>query len=222
MITRYPDKTVMDKEDFIHSEHARASVFNVFTALFCQPEEDLIRNDQVFDTLKLALDDVNPDCSKIVGRMQKAVKQSTAQELLIEYTRLFIGPFKTLVPPYSSLYFGSETLMSDQTVWVVDFYKKAGLTFDRETKEVPDHIAIETEFMYWLIHNEIKALDSGDRDRAFSLWENQKEFFTKHYGKWAPEFCARISTETENEYFRLLSECFGKFITDVEIPEFPD
>ena len=41
--------------------------------------------------------------------MQKAVKQNTAQELLIEYTKPFIGPFKTLVPPYSSLYFGNDT-----------------------------------------------------------------------------------------------------------------
>jgi TorA maturation chaperone TorD len=212
----------MDKKNFISTEHARASVFNVFTALLCQPEEDLIRNDQVFDTLKLALNNVSPACSEIVGRMQEAVKQSTAQELLIEYTRLFIGPFKTLVPPYSSLYFGSETLMSDETVWVVNFYRRAGLKFDQETKEVPDHIAIETEFMYWLIHNEIKALDSGDRDKALSLWENQREFFAKHYGKWAPEFCTKIATETNNEYFKLLSECFGKFITDVEIPAFPD
>ena len=211
----------MDKKDFIFFEHARASVFNVFSALLCQPEEELIQNNEIFDTLKLALSNVNPDCSEIAGRMQEAVKQSTAQELLIEYTRLFIGPFKTLVSPYSSLYFGSETLMSDETVWVVDFYRKAGLKFDQETKEAPDHIAIETEFVYWLIHNEIKALDSGDRDRASSMWENQQEFFAKHYKKWVSEFCAKVATETNNEYFKLLSECFGKFIADVEIPAFP-
>ncbi len=212
----------MNQKDFIFLEHARASVFNVFTALLCQPEEDLIENDQVFDTLKQALGNLDHDCSEIAGRMQEAAKQSTAQELLIEYTRLLIGPFKAVVSPYSSLYFGSETLMSDETVWVVDFYRKAGLKFDQETKEVPDHIAIETEFMYWLIHNEIKALDSGDRDRAFSLWENQREFLAKHYNKWVPAFCAEVATETSNEYFKLLSECFNKFLTDVEIPAFPD
>jgi TorA maturation chaperone TorD len=112
--------------------------------------------------------------------------------------------------------------MSDETVWVVDFYRKVGLKFEQETKEVPDHVAIETEFMYWLIHNEIKALDSGDRARASSLWEKQQEFFAKHYKKWVPKFCAKVATETNNEYFRLLSECLGKFITDVEIPAFPD
>ena len=220
--SEFPDNKVMNERDFISFERDRASVFNVFTALLCQPEEDLLRNNQVFDTVGLALSNVNPACSEIVGRMQEAAKQSSAQELLIEYTRLFIGPFKTLVPPYSSLYFGSDTLMSDETVWVVDFYRKAGLKFDQETKEVPDHIAIETEFMYWLIHNEIRAMESGERDGAFSLWENQREFFGKHYRKWTPEFCRKVATETNNEYFRLLSECFGKFITDVGIPAFPD
>lgn len=208
--------------DFISKERARAGIFNVFTALLCQPEEDLITSDEIFGALESAFNIVNPACSEISERMQKAVKKSTTQELLIEYTRLFVGPFKMLAPPYSSLYFGSETLMSDETVWVVDFYRKAGLKFDQETKEVPDHIAIETEFMYWLIHNEIKALDSGDRDRAFSLWENQQEFFAKHYRKWAQEFCTKVATETNSDYFRLLCECFGKFIADVEIPTFPD
>ncbi len=212
----------MDKRDFISSEQARASAFNVFTALLCQPEQDLIQNNEVFSTLELAMGNLIPESSEIVGRLQEAAKQSTAQELLIEYTRLFIGPFKTLVPPYSSLYFGSDTLMSDETVRVVDFYRKAGLKFDQETKEVPDHIAIETEFLYWLIHNEMKALDSGNRDRALSLWENQREFFSKHYKKWVPEFCTRVATETNNEYFKLLSECLGKFIADVDIPAFPD
>lgn len=212
----------MNEKNFIFSEHARASVFNVFTALLCQPEEDLIQNNEVFDTLKLALNNVNSACSEIAGRMQEAAKKNTAQELLVEHTRLFIGPFKTLVHPYSSLYFGSGTLMSDETVWVVDFYRKAGLKFEQETNEAPDHVAIETEFMYWLIHNEIKALDSQDREQAFSLWEKQKEFFAGHYRKWVPEFCAKVATETNNEYFKLLSECFGRFITEVEIPPFPD
>ena len=76
--------SAMNKKDFIFFEHARTGIFNIFTALLCQPEKDLVENDEIFDTLRLALDVVNSECSKIVGRMQKAVKQNTAQELLIE------------------------------------------------------------------------------------------------------------------------------------------
>lgn len=86
----------MNEKDFIFKEHARAGTFNVFTALLCQPEEDFIKSDEIFETLKSVLNIVNPDCSKIVSRMQKATKQNTTQELLIEYTRLFIGPFTSL------------------------------------------------------------------------------------------------------------------------------
>ncbi len=212
----------MNKKAFIFFEHARAGIFNIFTALLCQPEKELVENNEVFETLKSALDIVNPDCSKIVDQMQEAVKQNTAQELLVEYTKLFIGPFKTLVPPYSSLYFGNDTLMSDETVRVINYYKKSGLKFNEKIKDVPDHVTIETEFMYYLIHNEIKELDAGNRDKSFSFWENQQEFFEKHYKKWVPEFCAKVATETNNEYFKVLTECLNKFINTVEIPAFPN
>jgi TorA maturation chaperone TorD len=212
----------MNKKDFIFLEHARAGIFNIFTALLCQPEKDLVENDDIFHTLKSALNIVNPDCSIIVGQMQKAVKQNTVQELLVEYTRLFIGPFKTLVPPYSSLYFGNETLMSDQTVWVINCYRKSGLEFNEKIKDVPDHVTVETEFIYFLIHNEIQELYAGNRDKSFSLWENQREFYEKHYKKWVPEFCTKVASETNNEYFKLLSECLNTFINNVEIPAFPN
>ncbi|MHC4535111.1 MAG: TorD/DmsD family molecular chaperone [Planctomycetota bacterium] len=212
----------MNEKDFIFIEHARAGIFNIFTALLCQPEKELVENNDIFHTLKSALDIVNPDCFKIIDQMQKALKQNTVQELLVEYTKLFVGPFKTLAPPYSSLYFGSDTLMSDQTVWVIDFYRKSGLEFNEKIKDVPDHVAVETEFMYFLIHNEIKELNTGNRDKSFSLWENQHEFFEKHYKKWVPEFCAKVATETSNEYFKLLSDCLKTFINNVEIPAFPN
>jgi TorA maturation chaperone TorD len=212
----------MNKKEFIFFEHARAGVFNIFTALLCQPEKELVENNEVFDTLKSALNIVNPDCLKIVEQMQKAIKQNTAQELLVEYTKLFIGPFKTLVPPYSSLYFGNDTLMNDKTVWVINCYRKSGLEFNGTIRDVPDHVAVETEFMYFLIHNEIKELDAGNRDKSFSFWENQQEFFEKHYKKWVPEFCAKVVNETKNEYFKVLSECLNAFINNVEIPAFPN
>ena len=213
---------MMDTKDFVNVEQARALVFNRFTALLCQPEDDLLKNDELFDTLRQALGVVEPDCSPYVEQMQEAAKQSTAQELLIEYTKLFIGPFKTLVSPYSSLYSGSDTLMSDETVWVMNCYKKAGLQFDHELNDVPDHVAVETEFMYYLIHNEMSALEAGKRDESLALWENQQEFFNRHYKKWLPQFCAKLLTETGSEYYKALSECMGRFINRVEIPAFPN
>jgi TorA maturation chaperone TorD len=99
VMSKFPDKVVLDERDFLSSEQARASVFNVFTALLCQPEEDLARNDEILNTLQLAMNSLCPVCSELVGQMREAMKKSTVQELLVEYTRLFIGPFKTPVLP---------------------------------------------------------------------------------------------------------------------------
>jgi putative dimethyl sulfoxide reductase chaperone len=213
---------MVNTKDFVCLEQARAVVFNRLTALLCQPEDDLLNNTELFDTLKQALDIAYPDGSAYVEQMQETAKQSTAQALLIEYTRLFIGPFKTLVPPYSSLYFGSETLMSDETVWVMNCYKKSGLEFDTQLNDVPDHIAVETEFMYYLIHSEISALEAEKRDEALALWENQQEFFDRHYRKWLPQFCAKLATETRSEYYKTLSECLNRFVKNVDVPAFPN
>ncbi len=210
----------MNKNDFTDLECARASIFNGFTALLCQPEEGFIENTDIFDSLKLSFDVACPDCAALVEQMQEAVKENTAQELLVEYAKLFIGPFKTLAPPYSSLYFGSDMLMNDETIWVMNCYKKAGLEFNKELNDVPDHVAVETEFMYHLIHSEIKELDAGNRDNAHVFWEHQQTFFTRHYKKWVPKFCEKILSETKNEYYKKLSECLNSFVNQVEIPAF--
>ena len=209
------------EQEFIYIEHARAVIFNGLTALLCQPEQGLMENTDLFDSLKLAFNIVHPDGVSQVERMQESLKHTSAQDLLVEYTKLFIGPFKTLAPPYSSLYFGSTELMNDETVWVMSCYKKAGLEFNRELNDVPDHVAVETEFMYYLIHHEIKALDAGNRESALAFWENQKEFFDRHYEKWVPQFCAKVAAETENEYYTTLSKCLNSFVSGVEIPAFP-
>ena len=209
------------EQEFIYIEHARAVIFNRLTALLCQPEQGLIENTDIFDSLKLAFEIVHPDGVTLVEQMQEKLQHYPAQDLLVEYTKLFIGPFKTLAPPYSSLYLGSTELMNDETVWVMSCYKKAELEFNRELNDVPDHVAVETEFMYYLVHHEIKALDAGNRESALTFWKNQKEFFDRHYKKWVPQFCARIATSTGNEYYKTLSECLNRFVDCVEIPAFP-
>ena len=213
--------TSMTNKEFLFFEHARASAFNMFTALLCQPEEQLVEDSGLFDTLKSALEIVHQGNTPCIETLQDGLQQYTIQELLVEYTRLFIGPFKTVVSPYSSLYFGTDTVMDDTTLWVMDCYKKSGLEFNYDIKDVPDHIAVETEFMYYLIHNEIKELDAGHPEAARACWENQQEFFCRHYRKWVPQFCTSIGAETKNAYYSVLSECLNHFVSCVEIPPFP-
>lgn len=144
-------------------------------------------NSELFDSLKASFEIVNKDCVEKAEDLKNSIQLYSTQELLVEYTRLFLGPFETIAPPYSAIYFGSDSLMSEETLWVINFYNQLGLKFDEKLKDMPDHIAVETEFMYYMIFNEIKELQCDSRDKSHNLWMNQSQFFNRHYKKWIPK-----------------------------------
>ncbi len=212
----------MTKTDFIKTEQARANVFNIFTALFCQPHKGLVKNKKFFDALQSALAIAYPEGVQSVDTMKKTIGKYSLLDLTIEYSRLFVGPFKLVAPPYSSVYFGDEFhLMSDETLWVMDFYRKMGLVYDIKLKNPPDHIAIETEFMYYLIFLEMDALRMKNIKKAMSIWKNQSVFFEKHFKKWVPVFCKKIEDGSENEFYKSLANGLKKFVERSTITEFP-
>lgn len=121
----------MTQKDFIAGEKARAAVFNIFTALLCQPDQAVIDSPKVFDVLGEGLKAVCPAGEGDALLLKKEIRKHTRTELLVEYTRLFIGPSKMVAPPYSSIYFGTEyVLMSDVTIWVMNFYERNGLRYN--------------------------------------------------------------------------------------------
>lgn len=213
----------MDSKEFLLKEQARGTVFNLFTALLCQPDEELVNSVHVFDTLNSAFKIVATECVSDVNWLKESISQYSVTELLVEYTRLFIGPFGLVAPPYSSVYFGdNNVLMSEETLRVINFYTRMGLKFNaEEVKDAPDHVVIETEFMYHLLFNEAKELEAGNIAQAEHFWQSQHEFFTKHYQKWVPKFCKKITDNTKNDYYKELAGCLSKFVTTAEVPVFP-
>jgi len=210
----------MNRKEFIKVENSRATAFNVFTALLCQPGEDLTTQNDIFDVLIGELGALSSEGADFARRMKAEVGNYSSKELLIEYTKLFLGPFKVLAPPYSSIYFGRKQLVSDETIWVANFYQKAGLQFDKELKDLPDHAAVESEFMYYLIFNELIEIESGNLNKCNEFYNYQKDFFNSHYKEWIPKFCIQIVKQSGNSYYKMLAHCLNSFITTVSIPEF--
>jgi len=211
----------MINKEFIVMEEARATAFNIFTALLCQPDDDLPIEQEFFNTLISAFEIINPEIVTQIQQLKEFKSRYTQKQLLLEYTKLFLGPFTVLAPPYSSIYFGSKQLLSDESMWVVDFYRKAKLEFDQNLKDLPDHVAVETEFMYYLIFNEVKELHEKNIEESKVFWEYQSTFFNKHYKKWVPKFCEQVIKQSKSNYYKTLAECFKKFIDSTVIPEFP-
>lgn len=210
-------------ETYIETEQARSVIYNIFSALYCQPDKEITHNPLVYERLTKVLQVIYPDLSSSIVNLKTSSDKYSDTELLIEYSRLFIGPFKTLAPPYSSVYLGNKnSVYSEDTIWVIQFYNKAGLDYNRDIHDLPDHIAVELEFIYFLLFNEIKQLKENNSESAESYHKHQTEFNDAHFKKWVPVFCDKIIAETENDYYQLLAECLKSFIKVDTAPDFPE
>ncbi len=211
----------MEFEDFIAIEEARANAFNLFSALFCQPEDEVLRDSGLFVSLKKSFEILNIDKKGCVEELEESLKGFTETELLVEYAQLFVGPFKTLAPPYSSIYLGGDSVMTDDTIWVLEQYRKMGLDFNMGVRDLPDHVAVEAEYLYYLIFNEVKNLLDKKPVEAKKFYDAQGDFLKGHFNKWVPGFCGHGLKQTANNYYSALFRCLGFFTRSAGLAEFP-
>lgn len=187
---------------------SRAAAYQLLSALYYPPDES------VGDSLH-ALAEVwggsRPELLPLVARMQ----QGTAPHVLrLAYTPLFLGPFKVLAPPYGSVYLEEKReLMGVTTQDVARLYKQAGLDLPATSSEVPDHIAIELEFMYYLIYRQGEALERGEQDAGQNWAVQQADFLQRHLGRWIEPFATAIIENTQSVFYRSLAEATVAFVT---------
>lgn len=153
-------------------------------------------------------------------------------DLQKEYTRLFINAMpKVPAPPYGSLYLEKEGLLwGYTTVEAVKLYIEGGLKIADNFKDIPDHFAVELEFMWYLIREEIKARggvigdessgDSGcggvnakDSKRARKMVNLQAKFFMKNLGAWYDVFLEKVISSTRLVFYSEVSALARKFLT---------
>lgn len=127
---------------------------------------------------------------------------SELESLKIDYTQLFVGPFKLLAPPYGSFYLEDSRIMGDSTIDVRNWYKKEGL--DIVIKDAPDHIAMELEFMYYLIGKQSQETNEGNLQNVQLCQQKQKIFLSVHLTRWLPGFAEKVQKNAQAEFYKKL------------------
>jgi TorA maturation chaperone TorD len=202
-----------DTGEYISREERRGACFRLLAACFYPPERGLFIQEDLLEDLTDSLDWVCPEAAQSCARMKEAFRRSGKEDLSVEYARLFIGPFELAAPPYASVYLDKgKRIMGDSTLDVVKIYQEQGLRIDDEFKELPDHIAVELEFMYYLTHNEVEALRNGDPHKAAQFRESQEFFLNAFVIRWVPRFCEKLRSGTENGFYRALADCLLAFV----------
>lgn len=186
----------------------RSDCYRLLSACFYEPDKDLFLEENVCLNLASLLA-TSPQAAAAASKMHSALTDVTQNDLMLDYAGLFIGPFELIAAPYGSVYLEkSRRLMGDTTIAIKHCYAAEGLNV--ETKEPPDHIAVELEFMSFLSQKEVAAIEQKNQTESARLHTLQVNFFHSAM-RWLPAFCEKIQGGAQTPYYRAVGECLTHF-----------
>lgn len=162
----------------------------IFSLIFHRPDREFtryLRNGFIKD-IEFLDNDAIAGFSNFLEENRDKDDEEFYNLIAVEYTRLFITAIPGLpCPPYESIY-REDTVMGNSTLGVIDSYSRAGLKVMENFHDLPDHIAVELEFLYYLASNEnTEAYDS---------------FIREHFSKWVPKFCEEVEKNDRVGFYR--------------------
>lgn len=197
----------------IRDEKMRYDGYRFLSACFCQPQKNVFQEENLLENLTMILREICPGAAPFSAAMEESLRKFGDEDLLVEYSRLFVGPFGLKAPPYGSVYLdGERRVMGDSTMAVIRMYEEEGLSGHVEFADLPDHVSVELEFMSYLLFKEIEALRKSDIGSAFEAKRKQEKFLTEHLGRWIAPFCEKIKEETQNGFYSALADCASVFV----------
>lgn len=134
--------------------------------------------------------------------LKSEFEKSDQRDLLIDYAKLFVGPFGLLASPFGSVYLEPENqLLGYSTMEVRRLYNEAGLNMSEDFKNPPDHISAELEFASYLFFRELNA---DTKEEAENFKRLRMEFFIKHLGAWAGRLARNVEENAATGFYREL------------------
>lgn len=191
---------------------ATADVYRLLSACFYQPEKMFLEED-LFNQLQGALALCAPQTQEQGTLLGVAFQEETLDALLLDYSRLFLGPFEILAKPYGSVYLdGEKIVMGESTVNALSCYRQGGFSPADDFKEMPDHVAVELEFLYLLCFREAQALANQDSAVAAENNTMRRDFLQNHLGRWVSDFGDKVRAGASSNFYKVLGELLESFI----------
>ncbi len=185
------------------SDTLRAQTYKVLAECYYPPGDDLM----------VGLKELTETSSASICQIaDKAEEVTDLEPLRVDHAKLFVGPYKLLAPPYGSVYLEDGKLMGDSTMQVKNLYSEEGLDFI--LKETPDHVAVELEFMYFLINKTLETQDQSGPTEECCYQQKQRSFFAGHLGQWLPIFAAKVEENAQTDFYRTLGNVTRRFIEE--------
>ncbi|RJR33010.1 MAG: molecular chaperone TorD [Desulfobacteraceae bacterium] len=198
----------MNARERVNGARIKADSYRLLAEFYYPPDQGV---NELIDALAESLIPIHPETAPCFQAMR--MENLSLEELIGDYSRLFLGPFVTVAPPYGSVYLDpANGVMGSSTAHVRDCYLASGLDISDDCGEAPDHISVELEFMHFLCIKEAEAANEGDLDRALHFSRKQGEFIERSMA-WTQEFTERIRARAGTAFYRGVAECTSALIS---------
>lgn len=191
---------------------AREDFCRYLAACYYEPSKDFAE-ERLFDSMVAASSAIDPGLAEAARRLGEAFAGTGLQELLVDYTRLFVGPSQPLAMPYASFWLVADpSQRHEATMAVLDLYAEGGFEVSEDIHELPDHVAVELEFLYALIcaGNQAQRVDAPDElATASSL---HRRFGVEHMGGWIGRFASAVNSGAQTAFYSELANITLSFL----------
>ena len=184
---------------------ARADFCRFLAACYYEPAPEFAQ-EKLFDSMAAAGELIGVEFDAGARRLGMAFAAEGMEGLLIDYTRLFLGPIDARANPYGSVWLGPDGLaMQDSTMAVVGLYEEGGFELSEDFRDLPDHVAAELEFLYLLLFREGRA----GAEEAVAL---KRRLLGEHLGRWIGPFTDAVRSGAQCAFYRELAELTNRFV----------
>lgn len=193
----------------------RQALYRLFCSVFLYPDEEMLIDLQIGVGELLNSSDYWNEYT-FAENLQQLISNiidldlNERKQLVNEYNRLFL--IKPKVPPYETTYLKhlgkSEGMIGAELSGI---YGSAGLVVSPEFNELPDHIAVQLEFMSFLCEKESTALQEDNQQNLITAQQEQRSFLNNHLARWFPKFAKKVLEEANSEllYRQVVETTFG-------------
>lgn len=191
---------------------AREDLCRFLAGCYYEPGPEFAE-ERLFESMLTAAQRIDPELAEHARRLGQAFAASELQDLLVDYTRLFLGAPQALAKPYSSVWLsGQPELMQDSAMELLKLYEHGGFEIDPEFRDLPDHVAVELEFLYLLTYQQNQARAQGDVQALQAVDVLRSSFLIGHLGRWLGPFILAVHDGAQCEFYRELAEFTELFV----------
>lgn len=202
---------------------ARSRVYRLFADAFRYPTAESLerfRSGEYLNELLGAMSGLLHAClaSGEVQSAREGVEDEIAplefSDLETRYIMTFdVGTPTPPCPPYEGTY-REGIPRSKRLLAIVAFYRHFGLKMSEEenSRELPDHICAELEFMHFLAFKEAQARADGDQELVIGYVHAQRDFLARHLSRWLPKFAVRLEGAAQCVAFAVIARLASDFV----------